>query len=175
MRRLAGLVVVIVTLACAACSSGGSKHANARTAASTTTSTTSAATTTTTSRDAPAATTPAACTLVTKADASATLGHPVGDNDSTSPNGCEYREIGGPSFLNVTVTGHADPSSLQQSLSYSGSTQSVSGIGDAAYVATATIAALKHGVAVRIDWLGGARVDRAALEQLARTALSRVA
>lgn len=116
----------------------------------------------------------AACALVTKTDAADALGQAVNDNDATSTAACEYRESGGPNFLNVQVVSGQTKADLQQSLSHSGPLQSVP-IGDAAFLGPVTIAVLKNGVSIRIDWLGGATPNTAsALTQLAQNAIARL-
>lgn len=118
---------------------------------------------------------PAACTLVTKTDAEAALGQAVNGNDAASANSCEYRETSGPNFLNVQVAAGQTAADLQRTLSNSGPLQTLSGLGDAAYLGPVSIAVLKNGVSVHIDWLGGATPDTpTALKQLATTAIGRL-
>jgi hypothetical protein len=117
---------------------------------------------------------PAACTTITKADAETALGQAVNDNDATSTTACEYRETSGPNFINVEVASGQTKTDLQRMLSNSGPLQFVP-LGDAAYMGPVTIAVLKNGISIRIDWLGGATPNTPnALTQLARTASARI-
>jgi hypothetical protein len=115
---------------------------------------------------------PAACSLVTRADAVAALGGPVPKGDAAGPQACQYS--GGGASISVSVRPESasdyDLEQVQQSATRTGS-KAIAGIGDAAFLRTYAVAAEDTQASALMTFVkGGAYVSIAVTEPVARKA-----
>lgn len=97
----------------------------------------------------------AACSLVTKSDAEAALGEPVGSprpRTTATSSGCAYTSLSGSARLDVDITRWPDAATANtQYQRFSNIGQPVSGLGDQARGNTALLAVLKGSVLFTIS------------------------